>query len=143
MGTNQSLTNALPIKNHQPDAAASDDEFSIWFKAYPSKEQPAKAKTAYLRARQKTGSETLLNGAVKYHEEVSRRQTEPRYVKLPANWLDKESWHDFDPVTIYTGWNEERTITRAEKARMEKEAAERDKLQAWFAAPSIDPYADI
>lgn len=139
-GTNQSLTNSLPVKNHQGEADASD-EFSCWFQAYPRQEQRAKAKDAYRRARQKTDAKTLLDGAKKYSEQVARSQTEPRYVKLPANWLAKESWRDFETETVFTSWNEERTVTRAEKNRMDEEAARRERDQAWYPSAPIDPYA--
>lgn len=77
-------------------AAAAPERFGEFWAAYPRRSDKGHARTAYAKALKKVGAETLIVGAKKYAESVAG--TEPRFVALPATWLNGERWAD-EPAT--------------------------------------------
>lgn len=67
------------------------DEFIEFYMAYPRREGRGNAVKAYAKALTKTDAETILEGARRYADDPNR---EAQYTKLPATWLNAESWSD-------------------------------------------------
>ena len=70
---------------------ATQDEFIDWYLVYPRKEGKGLAEKAYAKARKKATAEQLLAGAQRYADDPNR---EKQFTKLPATWLNAESWDD-------------------------------------------------
>lgn len=73
---------------------SDDDSFIEFYMAYPRKENRGAAAKAYVKARKKVSQQTLLEGAQRYAADPNREQ---QFTKLPATWLNAESWAD-DPL---------------------------------------------
>ena len=71
-----------------------EDDFAIWFAAFPKQKGMKKARGAYFLAAKKTDAGNLLRCAEEYAREVAG--TEPKYIKEAANWLRDELWTDYD-----------------------------------------------
>lgn len=73
---------------------SADDEhprFAEWYAAYPKKHDPGDARRAFNRAVKKVSDpQILIDGARRYAREQAN--TEKRFIKAPAVWLNKESW---------------------------------------------------
>ncbi len=67
-------------------------QFEKFWEEYPKKKEKQEAKKAFQRAIKKVEFDDLLLAVRSYA--VSVRNTELRYIKYPATWLNKESWHD-------------------------------------------------
>jgi hypothetical protein len=70
---------------------ATQDEFIDWYLIYPRKEGKGVAEKAYAKARKKVSAEVLAAGAQRYADDPNR---EKQFTKLPATWLNAESWDD-------------------------------------------------
>jgi hypothetical protein len=84
---------------------ATQDEFIDWYLIYPRHEGKGVAEKAYMKARKKTTAEVLLAGAQRYAEDPNR---EKQYTKLPATWLNAESWDDEPLPAKKAGTSEDR-----------------------------------
>jgi hypothetical protein len=67
------------------------DEFIDWYLIYPRHEGKGLAQKAYTKARKKVSAETLTAAAQRYADDPNR---EKQFTKLPATWLNAESWDD-------------------------------------------------
>jgi hypothetical protein len=76
--------------------AADDPDFDRFWEIYPRKEAKGGARKAWTAARKKTPAQSLITGAERYRD--SQRGTEPRYIAMPATWLNGERWND-QPTT--------------------------------------------
>jgi len=129
LDTNQVETSSSPVKSNQGDADASED-FEIWFRTYPRREQKALAKAAYAEAVKKDSPSVLLAGLQKY--KTAMQNTEPRYIKLPANWLKEERWRDYDMVLHHDWVLGDRWMTRAEKAGLNAKNSGKGQRPTWW-----------
>lgn len=78
----------LPVTG--PLAGSVDADFAEWYAAYPRREARGRALLAYRTARKKVPKETLLAAVKQPRPEFS----DPKYVPLPASWLNAERWAD-------------------------------------------------
>lgn len=69
-----------------------DDDFGVWWLAYPRRVGRGQAEKAYRAALKLTNAATLLAGAERYA--ADKRGEDPRYVKHPATWLNGKCWLD-------------------------------------------------
>jgi|GEM_PF-4165033 len=96
-------TKNMPTRNQIPDTRKKEkntkkktpsleEEFEIWYSAYPTHVGRGQALRAYRTARTKASGEVLLAGVQKY------RENKPSYAAWaqPATWLNGERWLD-DP----------------------------------------------
>lgn len=83
-----------PSKHHRP-AAAPPDTFDAWWSSWPRKEAKAKAKTAYARAVKTIDPDELLRLTAEWFRR--RPDLQPKYVPLPASWLNARRWEDEAP----------------------------------------------
>lgn len=87
-----------PLKepfDESPSApAVTEDPFEGWFRQYPRQWGKSAAKQQYEKVTRagRASPDELLLGAMRYAEE--RTGQDPRFTKLPANWLLEERWHD-------------------------------------------------
>lgn len=79
-----------PIASDEPKRSIHED-FMDFYLAYPRKEARGTAERAYAKALKKTDPATILAGAERYAADPNR---DPQYTKLPATWLNAESWSD-------------------------------------------------
>lgn len=73
-------------------AADVDEGFAAWYAAYPRKEAKGSAVKAYRAARKKADGQTLL-AAIQAHA-PRMRSGDPKFIPLPATWLNQERWLD-------------------------------------------------
>lgn len=87
-----------PINNNQLTSKSSiEDEFEQWWKHVPRKEAKGDARKAFKAALKKTSLEVLTNSMQRYALTV--RDSEKRFIKMPAGWLRDERWNDFGDRT--------------------------------------------
>ncbi len=72
-----------------------EDDFGMWWYAYPRQYKRASAKMAYFAARRKTDAVTLLKAAEIYAQE--NYGVEKKFIKAPENWLREMLWEDNAP----------------------------------------------
>lgn len=81
-----------------PHAAPGEEDFVEWYQEFPRHEARGEAKKAYDRARRKTDHATLMRGARRYAadraKQIDAGESEPKFTKHPATWLNKECWAD-------------------------------------------------
>jgi hypothetical protein len=109
------------------------EDFMDFYLAYPRKEARGTAERAYAKALKKTDAATILAGAERYAVDPNR---DPQYTKLPATWLNAESWED-EPLPVRGG---------PQPARMDRSAMLRAKeadMLARFNAANEQPLLQI
>jgi uncharacterized protein YdaU (DUF1376 family) len=137
-------TSSAPAGAGKKPQAAQHPDFAEWYQQYPKKRDPQDAAKAYAAAR-KTGAsrEELLNAAMRYAAECDANRTDPKFIKHPATWLNKGSWHNepdlITPVTPTNGKHyvgshsvrtyEQHTITRR-SALVDDGFADMDDIRA-------------
>ncbi|HEX9228341.1 MAG TPA: hypothetical protein VF885_17200 [Arthrobacter sp.] len=84
---------------------ATPDEFIDWYLIYPRKEGKGLAEKAYMKARKKTTADVLAAAAQRYADDPNR---EKQFTKLPATWLNAESWDDEPLPAKKAGTSEDR-----------------------------------
>lgn len=139
--------------------AAARAAFHDWYSAYPKHTEPVEAEKVYVRvvASRKATIEQLLAGARSYAAQVSRDNTEKRFIKAPPVWLNKGCWADEEippprtqpNVTPFRGTHDASRSTTAEARRqlaraLDDEAADAarwsgDLLQIGSPEGSYDP----
>jgi hypothetical protein len=86
------IDNALSIER-------LDIAFASWYAKYPRKEGKGQARAKYREKRKAGVSELTLDlGVLEYVRRLERDRVAPRYIKLPATWLNGECWDDDDVV---------------------------------------------
>lgn len=73
----------------------SESAFDRWWKIYPRKEAKKDAEEAFRAAVKKVGVEDLIRATQNYADHCRQNGTETRFIKLPAGWLRKERWEDW------------------------------------------------
>lgn len=89
-------------RNHKPETSSIDGDFAAWYSTYPKKAARPKALIAYRKARTKTDTTTLLDGARLWAKAYA---TDTTYCPNPATWLNQERWTDPDAPTPSNGAN--------------------------------------
>ncbi|MFC9768983.1 hypothetical protein [Rhodococcus jostii] len=75
------------------------EAFEEFWAQYPRKAGKRKALTAWLRARKRAPESAILDGAIRYAQDVNR---EEQFTKYPEGWLNADMWLD-DPLPARTG----------------------------------------
>jgi len=93
-----------PKEHHQSEHNEDLSGFDDFWKAYPLKKNKGAAKRAWKGAINKTDAETLIAGALKYRDALTR---DPDFTAHASSWLNGERWEDEDeprpqsgPVTV-------------------------------------------
>lgn len=82
------------IKNKVRTSDLAQEFEDVW-KMYPRKQGKEKAKTAYIRARQKgTKEDDVRNGIKAYIDHIERNKIEPQYIKMGSTFFANKSWQD-------------------------------------------------
>jgi hypothetical protein len=75
-------------------ATAAALEFDEWYRIYPRREARGSAERAYRTARKSTDQTILLAAAKRSAEKY--RGADPKFIPLPATWLNAKRWLDED-----------------------------------------------
>lgn len=78
------------------------DGFAAFWMAYPRKDDKGKAILAYRKALKTTEAATLAAAAGRYARE--RQGQDSTYTKLPATWLNAQSWANEPPPPARPSW---------------------------------------
>lgn len=77
----------------EPEQAAEQDPFEVWWKFVPRKVAKAQARRAFAAALKRTGSlQVLIEGIRRFAATVAG--TEDRFIAHPATWLNGDRWLD-------------------------------------------------
>lgn len=76
--------------------AETDPSFEAWYQAFPRHTAKAAAAKAYRTALKSASVDALLDGAQRYARSVT--DTEARFIKHPATWLNGQCWLDETPA---------------------------------------------
>ena len=68
------------------------DDFEAWWNAYPRKQGKGKAWEAWLKSINKLNPDLLIAAANDYY--LSDLPKDPKFIPLPATWLNQERWND-------------------------------------------------
>ena len=98
-GTGEQRNRGTGEQRQVKTCPATQDEFIDWYLIYPRHEGKGLAEKAYMKARKKVSAEVLTAGAQRYADDPNR---EKQFTKLPASWLNAESWDD-EPLPAKTG----------------------------------------
>lgn len=74
--------------------------FDQFWTLYPRKVSKPQAKRAFQTALKKTSFETLMLGLEGYKNYLTKEQTDTKYIKHPATWLNAEAWNDIKPEQV-------------------------------------------
>lgn len=76
-----------------PRRAGDDDGFAEFWQAYPRREARRRAEQAWRSALKRADSATILAGLARF-----RWPDDPKFVPLPASWLNADRWADQPPL---------------------------------------------
>lgn len=82
-------TETETIKESKREAVP--DTFESFWNAYPKRRDKGHARTAYVKALDKTDADTILRGAEMYRDDPTRAD---KFTKNAATWLNGECWSD-------------------------------------------------
>lgn len=82
-----SMFNAVERENHY------SDDFEQWWDAYPRKQGKGKAYESWLKSINKLNPDLIIAAAVEYSR-WSGLPKDPKFIPLPATWLNQERWAD-------------------------------------------------
>lgn len=68
--------------------------FEDFYALYPRKEAKQNALKAYQKAVKQVSHEAIIEGISKYKQQIEAKQTEMKYIKQPATWLNAGCWED-------------------------------------------------
>lgn len=74
-----------------------DLDFEKWYRVYPRREARGAAEKAYRIARKSADAATLLAGAERASAKAAG--ADPKFIPLPATWLNQKRWLDEAPNT--------------------------------------------
>ena len=80
----------------KPSSPAKPDTFEAWWSTWPRKEAKAKAQTAYVKALKTISADELARLTAEWFE--ARPDVEPKFIPLPASWLNARRWEDERPA---------------------------------------------
>jgi hypothetical protein len=90
-------TRPVPYKEEPSLAPLAEDQFEAFWKAYPRRVERRAAEKAWRAAlKRKTTPEQIITAARAYADRT--RDTEPRFVKHPASWLNAGAYDDERPT---------------------------------------------
>jgi hypothetical protein len=120
--TGVELTRTTELEPFEPeplnDIVQAFDDF---WRIYPRNQGKGKAKEAFIKASKLTDVELILLGAERYAADPNL--PDPKFVPLPATWLNQERWDDGPLPLNRELTNSERNILslRASMALLENE----------------------
>jgi hypothetical protein len=79
-------------------SAVADEEFDEFWANYPRREGKGYARTAWAKALKKTDAATLIKEAGAFA--ARSMGSDPKFIPLPATWLNGERWADEQPTPI-------------------------------------------
>jgi len=89
------MTNVVPIQNDEPEVELTlDQEFDLFYAAYPRRKSKGAARLAYKRARKLATFEEIMQGVKDFTAYCTSEATEMKYIKHPSTWLNQECWDD-------------------------------------------------
>lgn len=99
-------------------------DFEEFYSEYPRRKDKGKASKAYDAVRKKKVThEKLMNAVRQYASEVQSDGTAEKFIKLPASWLNAESYLDYEEQessTLFGGLTEEEIEKQREESRRDR-----------------------
>ena len=86
------------VKSESTNKTAPTEIFQLFYVEYPKHVGRGAAVKALDRALKKTTIEVIVAGAKRYAAECREKNTEARFICLPATWLNQERWSDEEGV---------------------------------------------
>lgn len=102
-------TETTTEKNNPPSRKrdSEPDGFAAFWMAYPRKDDKGKAIQAYRKALKTTDAATLAAAAGRYAQ--ARQGQDSTFTKLPATWLNAQSWENEAPTPV-PAWENFRAV---------------------------------
>ena len=126
-----------PIKPPKEKPPKPVSQFDDFYQAYPRKIGKQTALKAYDRALKSTTHDAIMQGVLKYKQDIKAKDTKPEYIKHPSSWLNAGCWDDDytqpQKETINSKWA---SIYEAEK---KKESTDVSRTQPSFIPPVAPP----
>lgn len=95
--TNQETKN-IKLKNklniYNVDSSNQRERFEALWNLYPRKEGKENAFKKYQRICKRVDDETIKRGILNYIEEIQKKGTEKKYIKMGSTWFNGECWND-------------------------------------------------
>ncbi|CAB4139579.1 hypothetical protein UFOVP338_58 [uncultured Caudovirales phage] len=88
-----------PIRKPPPKIVTQFDDF---YQAYPRKIGKQTALKAYDRALKSTTHDAIMQGVLKYKNDIASKKTTPEYIKHPSSWLNAGCWDDDYTTVVVT-----------------------------------------
>jgi hypothetical protein len=132
------LTDSASVRQSQSDTAtATSDSFEAFFNRYPKRQHKTLARAAFdkLVATGEVTGEELVKRAGRYSAECREMNRDPKYVRMPENWLDhlsdpgKANWTGYRLYLLSTQWGETRGVSKAVYDQEMTARKERERLQ--------------
>lgn len=95
----------------KPVVVGEDKDFDEFWDAYPRKENKAKARLAWVKARRRVAAQVIIDGARRYRDDPNR---EAAFTAHAATWINGERWGD-DPLPAKEGKESGRIVTYLEQ----------------------------
>jgi hypothetical protein len=119
----ESLPDGKAASNRQRASDGFDPEFDRFWRAYPKKEAPGKARRAWDELNPDAALIEAILAAVEWQRKREQWQ-EPQFIPLAHNWLKAERWRDEAPVDPReTAAEEERKQSQETLARIRQDMA--------------------
>lgn len=77
-------------------------QFDDFYQAYPRKTGKQTALKAYDRALKSTTHDEIMQGVLKYKNDIASKKTTPEYIKHPSSWLNAGCWDDDYTTVVVT-----------------------------------------
>lgn len=99
------IPNKTNSKKNKEDKT-NEPDFDLFWDVYPRKQGKGKARESFLAALKEHGREKILDGARRFASDPNL--PDPKFIPLPATWLNQERWDD-GPLPL------NRTLTNSER----------------------------
>ena len=91
-----------PIKPPKEKPPKPVSQFDDFYQAYPRKIGKQTALKAYDRALKSTTHDAIMQGVLKYKNDIASKKITPEYIKHPSSWLNAGCWDDDYNTVVVT-----------------------------------------
>lgn len=123
---------------HEPINNQNDEnEFNQFWAAYPRKMNKSTARTAYDKAVKEGAIPSGLGSAAKSYAD-SVASCDPKYVKMPANWLKGRCWQDYEVEGAVAVNADKITLAPQIVTKLKSAGIANDTAHLWFNGAIFD-----
>jgi Family of unknown function (DUF6291) len=91
-----------PKKPKKEKPVKSVTQFDDFYLSYPKKVAERNALKAYENALKLTTHDTIMESLERYKKQIQSNKTEPRFIAMPATWLNGRRWNDKETTVVVT-----------------------------------------